>query len=836
MRRDDPLSAYNAKRDFRQSPEPAGAGQRRKRQDEPLQFVIQRHDARRLHYDFRLEWGGTLKSWAVPKGPSLDPDIQRLAVEVEDHPLDYANFEGTIPKGHYGAGDVAVWDRGEWLPEEDDVDEALRRGKLHFELRGSRLHGSWVLFRTGKERTQWMLKKRRDRHAKAGDGDAVLHDPPPPSTPAPARRGRRKAGTEPLPDLIEPQLATLVDRPPAGDQWVYEIKYDGYRMLTRFDGRRARLFSRNGLEWTERLPRLAQQLSRLKLGPGWLDGEIVVMDEQGHTDFHALQATLDNGAAEVEYVVFDIPWWQGQDLRDAPLSDRLALLDDIFEALPADAGLSRSKPLDARYVGQAVLDAACQLGLEGLIGKRLDAPYRAGRSPHWIKLKCRAEQEVVIGGYTEPRGSRGHLGALLVGVWGEDGQLDYAGRVGSGFDAAGLQSMLERLQPDETAACPFRRKSALPGAPRVHWVQPRHVAQVRFATWSRDGLLRQASFVGLREDKPARDVVRERARALKETPEMQTPAPTSRTARRTPRPGADTVMGLRVSSPDRIVFSVPRVTKLEVVRYHEDIAEHLLPHLHKRPLSLLRCPQGTSGECFFQKHIETALPRGVEAVEVPASDGVDQQVMVTRPEGIVALAQYGNVELHTWGARAPKPEKVDRITMDLDPDTDLPWAQVVEAAQLTRVLLEELGLATFVKTTGGKGLHVVVPLKPTRGWDEVKAFARAAATRLATVAPQRFTAQLSKSRRSGRIFIDYLRNGRGATAISAYSLRAREGAPVSVPLHWDELSVRRDLRGPHFNIHNAVARAPDSQAAWADYEASRKTLTVKMMKALGVEL
>ncbi|MCM5679995.1 DNA ligase D [Schlegelella sp. S2-27] len=836
MRRDDPLSTYHAKRDFRQSPEPAGAAHRRPRADTPLQFVIQRHDARRLHYDFRLEWGGALKSWAVPKGPSLDPDIQRLAVEVEDHPLDYASFEGTIPKGHYGAGDVAVWDRGEWVPE-DDVDEALRRGKLHFELRGSRLHGSWVLFRTGGDRSQWMLKKRRDRHARAGDGDAVLHEPLPHKAAAPVKkRGRKKASEQPLPELVEPQLAMLVDRPPASDLWAYEIKYDGYRMLTRFDGRRARIFSRNGLEWTERLPRLAQQLTRLKLGPGWLDGEIVVMDEQGHTDFHALQAMLDNGAADVEYIVFDVPWWQGQDLRDQPLTERLAVLDAIFATLPADAALSRSKPLDPRHVGQAVLDAACRLGLEGLIGKRLDAPYRAGRSPHWIKLKCRAEQEVVIAGYTEPRGSRGHLGALLVGVWGDDGQLDYAGRVGSGLDTAGLEAMRKRLQPDETGTCPFRRKPALPGASKVHWVQPRHVAQVRFATWSRDGLLRQASFVGLREDKPAREVVREQARPIKENRAMQTPNTAPRTGTPAAQRGKDAVMGVRITSPERIVFSVPRVTKLDVVRYHEAIAEHLLPQLLKRPLSLLRCPQGTGGECFFQKHIETALPPGVESVEVPASDGTDQQVMVTRPEGIVALAQYGNVELHTWGARAPKPDKVDRITMDLDPDSDLPWTQVVEAAQLTRVLLEELGLATFLKTTGGKGLHVVVPLKATRGWDEVKAFAKAVATRMATIAPQRFTARLSKSQRDGRIFIDYLRNGRGATAISAYSLRAREGAPVSMPLHWDELSTRKDLRGACFNIRNALAHAKDAAAAWADYDAQRKTLSVKMMKALGVEI
>ncbi|TCP09839.1 DNA ligase D [Caldimonas thermodepolymerans] len=830
MRRDDPLAPYHARRDFRHSPEPAGRTAGRRRPARTLQFVVQRHDARRLHYDFRLEWDGTLKSWAVPKGPSLDPQVQRLAVEVEDHPLDYARFEGTIPQGHYGAGDVAIWDRGTWVPEDEDVAAALQRGKLHFELHGERLHGSWVLFRTSG--SQWMLRKRRDAHARPGDGDGVLRASAPTAS---ARRPPRAGHGDPLPEWIAPQLATLVERPPQDARWVYEVKYDGYRMLARLDGREVRLYSRNGLDWTARLPRLAQRLSRLRLGPGWLDGEIVVMDTHGRTDFHALQAQLDGPATDVEYVVFDVPWWQGQDLRDAPLSRRLAVLDGIFDALPADAALGRSRPLDPHHVGQAVLDAACRMQLEGLIGKRLDAPYRSGRSPHWIKLKCRAEQEVVIGGYTEPRGSRGHLGALLVGVWGEDGQLDYAGRVGSGFDAATLAALHARLAPDERATCPFRHRPALPGASRVHWVQPHHVAQVRYATWSRDGLLRQASYAGLREDKPAREVVRERARPVQETATMPTAATPARSSHRPRAPrDDDTVMGVRVTHPGRVVYGTPRVTKLEVVRYHEAMAEYLMPHLRKRPLSLLRCPQGAGGECFFQKHIETRLPPGVVGVEVPASDGPDTQVMVSRPEGIVALAQYGTLELHTWGARTPRLEKADRLTMDLDPDPTLPWSQVVEAARLTRVLLEELGLRPFLKTTGGKGLHVVVPLKATRGWDEVKAFARAVATRLASVAPQRFTAQLSKSRRRGRIFVDYLRNGRGATAIAAYSLRARDGAPVAMPLHWDALSPHEDLRGARFNLHNAAAHVADAEAAWADYDASRATLTVKMMKALGV--
>lgn len=846
MPRPDPLAPYHAKRDFAATPEPTGRPESRS-EPQGLQFVVQRHAARRLHYDFRLEWGGTLKSWAVPKGPSLDPDIQRLAVQVEDHPLEYADFEGTIPPGHYGAGEVAVCDRGIWIPR-GDVDEGLRRGKLQFELRGTRLHGEWTLYRLAHEPTQWMLRKRRDRHARPGDGDAVLHEeptplpagPPAPTPPTRARNGRWAAGAAP-PQIIEPQLATLVDRPPAGNRWVYEIKYDGYRMLARLEGEHVRLFSRNGLEWTDRLSALVRTLSVLRLGSGWLDGEIVVMDAQGRTDFHALQAALDRDASQVEYVVFDVPGWGGRDLREEPLHARLEVLDRVFEQLPPGVPLARSRPLAPQYVGQAVLQAACRMGLEGMIGKHLDAPYRAGRSPHWIKLKCRGEQEVVVGGYTEPRGSRGHLGALLVGIHDEEGKLRYAGRVGSGFDERTLAQMWQRLQPLRAPRCPFAPRPTLPRATTVHWVRPELVVQVRFATWTHEGLLRQASFVGVREDKPAKEVRREVAepRSVPDDPASGPTVSPSAVAGTAPRASAKErradVRGIPVSNPHRLVYSVPRVTKLEVVRYHEAIGEHLLPHLLGRPLSLVRCPQGTGGDCFFQKHVQTQLPEGVVAVEVPSSEGPDTQVAVTSIEGVIALAQYGNVEFHTWGARMPRPDRPDRLTMDLDPDPELPWSSVVEAAQLTRVLLEELGLVAFLKTTGGKGLHIVTPIRTTRGWDEVKAFAKALASRLATVAPQRFTARLTKTRREGRIFVDYLRNGRGATAVAAYSLRARPGAPVPMPLAWDALDPREDLRGEHFNIRNALAHAPGADAAWAAYEESRRTLTVKMMRALGLD-
>jgi bifunctional non-homologous end joining protein LigD len=877
MARHDPLAEYNARRDFARTPEPRA--ELAKAAAQGLRFFIQRHAATRLHYDFRLELGGTLKSWAVPKGPSLDPDAKRLAVQTEDHPLSYGDFEGTIPAGEYGAGDVLLWDRGLWIPR-DDPERGLKRGKLHFELVGEKLRGDWVLFRLAREDRQWMLKKIDDGHARPGDDAGILVTRPEsvrpgvtlasPQRPAKTARSAKKSDVatasakaaksaesakttkaakssksskgaksaksaksaktaagrdaptarrtaqprgkvrEPLPDFIAPQLATLVSRAPSDAGWAYEVKYDGYRMLARCGNDDVRLVSRNGNDWTHRLAPLAAAMARLQLAECWLDGEIVVADEHGRTSFQALQRALDGKATGVVLYVFDLLHADGRDLRALPLRDRVAELGARLSRVPAGSAVRLSEQVEGS--GPQAWKAACDLGLEGLIGKRLDAPYVSGRSDTWIKLKCRPGQEFVIGGYTEPAGQRQGFGALLVGTRTPDGGLEYAGRVGTGFDEKTLASLRRKLDALAIDTPAFRVPPRLSRATRAHWVRPSLVAQVEFAEWTDEGLLRQASFQGLREDKDPRSAQRERPKA------------------------GNQVGSVVVSNPDRVIYASPRITKLEVVRYYEAIGPRMLPHVAGRPLSLVRCPQGIEGQCFFQKHVGTRLAPGVERVPIREKDGVEDYLTVTSVDGLIGLAQFGNIEFHTWGSRAPDVDRVDQIIFDLDPDTDLGWPRVVEAAQLTRGLLNELGLPTFLKTTGGKGVHVVVPVKPTRDWDQVKRFAQAVATQLARVAPDRFTAQLAKNQRGGRIFIDYLRNGRGATAIAAYSLRARAGAPVSMPIAWERLSARRDIRGDVFNLRNAVAESDAAEAAWRDFDRQRTAMTAKMFAALGVKL
>ena len=813
MPRHDPLAEYNAKRDFGRTPEPRAAVS--KPSTEGLRFFIQRHAATRRHYDVRREWDGTLKSWAVPKGPSLDPDAKRLAVQTEDHPLSYGDFEGTIPAGEYGAGDVLLWDRGIWIPR-DDPERGFKRGKLHFELVGEKLRGEWVLFRLAREDRQWMLRKIDDGHARPGDDAAVLTNRPESvrNEARPARaagRSARKASgrREPMPDFIAPQLATLVSEAPSAPGWTYEVKYDGYRMLARCEARDVRLVSRNGNDWTARLAPLAAAMARAMLGDCWLDGEIVVPEANGRTSFQALQRALDGKAAGVVYYVFDLLHADGRDLRSLPLRERASLLKERMGSVPASGPVRLSEHITGS--GKQAWKAACELQLEGLIGKRLDAPYVSGRSDTWIKLKCRSGQEFLVGGYTEPAGQRQGFGALLVGTRAADGSLEYAGRVGTGFDEQLLAQLRRRLDALRVTDPPFREPPKIARSTRVHWVRPTLVVQVEFAEMTAEGLLRQASFQGLREDKDPRTVQREKPVA------------------------GNRVGSIVVSSPDRLIYETPRITKLEVVRYYEAVGAAMLEQVQGRPLSLVRCPQGIAGKCFFQKHVGTRLPAGVERVPIREKDGTEDYLAVTSVDGLLGLTQFGNVEFHTWGSHVPDVEHVDQIIFDLDPDEELAWARIVDAAQLTRGLLEELGLPTFLKTTGGKGLHVVVPLKPTRDWDQAKRFSQSVAQQLARVAPDRFTAQLAKNQRDGRIFIDYLRNGRGATAIAPYSLRARPGAPVSMPVAWDRLSARRDIRGDVFNLRNAATELQAAREAWRDMPKRRASLTAKMFAALGIK-
>ncbi|MET0962162.1 MAG: DNA ligase D [Noviherbaspirillum sp.] len=831
------LEKYHAKRDFGKTAEPRGAVAR---PGEQLSFVVQKHAARKLHYDFRLELDGTLKSWAVPKGPSLDPGDKRLAVHVEDHPVEYGSFEGDIPAHEYGAGNVIVWDRGTWTPL-GDAAAGYRKGHLKFTLAGEKLSGGWALVRMGRlqeGKDNWLLIKERDDAAREGKDaeitallpDSVL------SGKAPARK--TKAGKPPpagpkatgaraaLPAMIEPQLATLTDRAPEGEEWLAEMKFDGYRALCRLQDGKATLYTRAGNDWTAKWKDIAAAAAALPAQEAWLDGEVVALDDKGNVSFQLLQNNMSEARGRLAYYVFDLPWLNGHDLRDVPLAQRKELLRALLEKSDPAGQVRYSDHLsgDARQA----FSHACMHGLEGIIVKRADARYAATRSQSWLKVKCQQRQEFVVGGYTDPAGSREKFGALLLGVYEEDGSLRYAGRVGTGFDGEMLRSLHKDFAALATDTPPFRDPPKKRGAPGLHWLQPTLIAEVKFAQWTNDGLIRQGAFMGMRSDKPARAIRREAPVPLEET---QTQQPAAAAPKRSGKAAADqaTVAGVRLTHPSRVLFAEAGVTKLDLAHYYEDIADWILPHLAGRPLTLVRCPQGH--HCFFQKHVNDSTVEGVGQIEVPTGGASATYMSAgTLPE-LIRLVQMGVLELHTWGALGGQLDLPDRMIFDLDPDTALDWKDVVEGAQLVRSLLADIGLTSFVKTTGGKGLHVVVPLAPQRSWDEVKAFSKSVATHLEQVLPKRFVASMSRAKRGGRIFVDYLRNASEATAVAAYSTRAKPDAPVSMPLDWEELADGK-LRSNTYTVLNLRQRLDGlKQDPWTDYFRSRQKLTAKMMDA-----
>ncbi len=635
----------------------------------------------------------------------------------------------------------------------------------------------------------------------------------------PPRRTRRASRAR-VPTWIDPQLATLLAQPPAAGAWMYEVKYDGYRVLARIGDGVVELYSRNGRDITAKLPALAQALAGVPAGT-WLDGELAVVDAHGRSDFQRLQNAMGAGGAHATYHVFDAPWLGGADVSSLPLRERRARLAAVLADMGTNVAFALSRELGRD--GERALALACEQGLEGVIGKRGDAPYRGGRSADWIKLKCRPRQEFVVVGYTEPTGRRVALGALLLAVR-EGSQMRYAGRVGTGFGEAALRTLHARLEPLAIDAPAVRDA---PRATGVHWVAPSLVVEVQFTGWTDAGVVRQASFVGVREDKGAHDVVRETPKDAPAAAALSR-ASGARRASAVPSPG---VRGVAITHPERPMYTTPNVAKLDVARYYDRVAEAMLPHVAGRPLSIVRCPDGVAGRCFFQKHLRGRLPPGL--VRTEAVEGADPFLVVENAEGLVGLVQHGVVEVHTWGAHCRAPHAPDRIVLDLDPDPSLRWSVVLDAARRARALLEGLGLRTFVKTTGGKGLHVVAPIEPTLGWDEVKAFASSLAHALEREAPDRFVARAAKSARAGRVFVDYLRNAEQATAVAAWSLRVREGAPVSVPLSWDELDVRRDVRGARWSIANAARRLARCGAPWDAYGTTRQRLTASMRRALG---
>ena len=830
------LADYRRKRDFAATPEPAEGGQ-------PavggLAFVVQKHDASHLHYDFRLELDGTLRSWAVPKGPCLDPTVKRMAVQVEDHPLAYGGFEGTIPEGHYGAGTVIVWDRGTWWPE-GDARRDLQAGKLKFELRGEKLKGHWTLVRMkargNEKKPAWLLIKEKDAQARPlkdydveaeAPGSVLARRPAPAGRPAAAAAAVKARAVAPtraakarLPAALAPQLATLATAPPAEPQdWLWELKFDGYRLLMRFDAQgRVRCFTRNGLDWTARLSELTQALQSLKLRSSWLDGEIGVENAQGAPDFQALQNAFDRHATgDIVCWLFDAPFLEGRDLREQPVQERREALSNTL-AGRAPPALRFSEAFDAPPAD--LLASSARIGFEGIIGKRRDSPYVSRRSADWIKLKNHRRQEFVIGGYTAPKGTRQAFGALLLGVHDAQGRLRYAGNVGTGFDAKGLADVHARLVRLDTDRCPFDPPPTGLRAGTVQWVRPRLVAEVAFGEWTRDARVRQAVFHGLRTDKPPRQIVREQAQPAEKT---AMPASTS-------SPAPARAAGLRITNADRVIDPASGTTKGDLLRYYADVASLMLPHLKGRPVSLVRAPEGVGGELFFQKHAQRMELDGVKLLDAALDPGHDPLLQIDSARGLLAAAQMNTVEFHTWNGSSSQLDTPDRMTFDLDPGEGVGWPHMQEAALLVRTLLDELGLVGFLKTSGGKGLHVVVPIRRQHGWDTVKDFSRAVVAHLAQTIPERFVVKSGPRNRVGKIFVDYLRNGFGATTVSAWSVRARPGLGVSVPVAWDELPELTG--GAQWTVADARTRFAPGNAPWDGMARAAKGLAGPM-KVLG---
>lgn len=876
------IQTYNRKRDFRKTAEPPG------KVTEPSKglpkFVIQKHDATRLHYDFRLEIDGVLVSWAVPKGPSLDPGEKRLAVRTEDHPMEYGKFEGTIPKGEYGGGTVMLWDQGTFKPI-GNAREGLRKGDLKFELRGKRLKGSFVLARMrkrGNEKAEnWLLIKHRDETARPGSadtvvqeyqtsaatgrsmdeiasGDAVWHsnrsggdkngkvqeqlaeDKPKKriaKVDVSKLKGAKKAR---IPAKISPQLATLVEQAPSGSGWLSEIKFDGYRMLARIGDGEVKIFSRNGNPWTSKIPTIAKSLTKLNVKQAWLDGEIVVLDDEGKSNFSKLKDALGSADPKnVFFYLFDILYLDGYNTMNCRQDDRKRLLEYVLGNNPPPY-IKYSDHMEEQP--EAIQEKACQMHLEGIIVKQADAPYKSSRTRAWLKLKCIQREEFIVVGYTDPQGTRAGLGALHLGYYDKEGDLHYAGGVGTGFNTKTLLEIEKKLSEHIRKIPPAIWVHGEKPPSRMHWVKPEMVVETSYMEWTDGGVIRHAVFLGTRDDKTPSDVVRDppteavtrytgagtivKATSVKK-PTRKTKAEARKQVevptiidKRQPDDGT-----VKLTHPDRVLWPDKKLTKRHLVDYWERAAQYALPYIGGRPLALVRTPDGIKGEQFFQKKVTPGFPKDILDLEIE-----DEQVIaIDSSEGFRALAQMSAIELHPWGSTVEHIGKPDLIVMDLDPDVGLDFEDVIEAAHDLRDALKTVGLTSFCKTTGGKGLHVVVPFEPDLGWDEVKDFAKSIATAFAKSQPKRFTDELAKKARKGRIFIDYLRNGRGATAIGPFSPRARDGATIAMPLTWTQ--VKSGLDPADYTIEASDKQLKAGADAWKDFFTTKQRLTDKIRRA-----
>ncbi|CAB3827593.1 Multifunctional non-homologous end joining protein LigD [Achromobacter mucicolens] len=822
----DSLKKYREKRNFQVTSEPAGGGEAN---ENARAFVIQKHWASRLHYDFRLELDGAMKSWAVPKGPCYDPAVKRMAVQVEDHPIAYNQFEGQIPEGQYGAGKVIIWDEGKWMPV-GDPRKGYRDGHLKFDLQGVKMQGRWALIRLkGKESDKqppWLLIKDRDAFARPEREFSVVDEMPDSVVPLRAAKApspdRSEDQPEPsadgqralpgvaadLPAHLKPQLATLVDGVPHhAPDWLYEMKFDGYRLVVRIEGDDVRLFTRNGHDWSAKLPHLVEAFRALPAKWAWVDGEIVMLDREGIPSFQALQNAFDGERTQdIVFYAFDLPFIGQRDLRQEPLTVRRALLQQLMDTTEDDH-LRFSEALEA--APSDLVATACKMGLEGIMAKRLSSPYVSRRTNTWVKVKCARRQEFAIVGYTAPKGSRAGLGALLLAVTEQDGSLRYAGKVGTGFDDASLVSLQKRLASIETGKKPVANAPAGGG---VRWVKPELIAEVSFGEWTGGGHIRHSVFRGLRQDKPVRAISREKAVPVKDIEgDAGATKPPSKAA---PATKASRAKGGKLTNPDRVIDPSTKLTKLDLARYYALVAPLMLEHLKGRPVSFLRAPAGIQGEFFFQKHLEAAMP-GVKSLPAKLDPDHPPLLEVPTAEAIMSAVQMNVVEFHTWNAVKTSIGKPDRMLFDLDPGEGVQWPAMQQAANLVRVLLEEIGLKAWLKTSGGKGLHVVVPLRKQYDWDTVKRFSQVIVQHLARTLPQLFVAKSGPKNRVGKIFADYLRNGFGATTVCAWSARARPGLGVSVPVKWEELD--KLTGGAHWTIQDIHTRLDAGNTPWDDY-------------------
>jgi bifunctional non-homologous end joining protein LigD len=892
---DEQLARYRSMRDFGVTDEPSGKvrGTRTAGDLQGLPFVIQKHAASHLHYDFRLGWNGVLKSWAVAKGPSYFPGDKRLAVQVEDHPMEYGGFEGIIPQGQYGGGTVMVWDQGIWEPQAGhmDVDEGLRAGSLKFTMHGTKMEGNWALVRMGgkaaNERTpNWLLIKEHDKFERKGTDPPITEEAPnsvvtgrtldeiahsedhvwnskdtakgkawyrQESADGSRTKVTNRAdfaaqlkGTpkERLPEFVPPELALQSTSPPDGSDWLHELKLDGYRIQARKEATTVQLLTRTGLDWTHRMKTIAAQVEALAVESAVFDGEVVVLASDGTTSFADLQAAFQDGIKKpLTYFVFDLLHLNGHNLRGLPLVERKTLLDEVLQN--AGEYLRFSEHIEGN--GAMLFHRACELHAEGIVSKRAGGQYTSGRSGDWLKAKCVHEQEFVIGGFTLPASGSHGVGALLLGYY-ENRKLIYVGRTGTGFTQKTHRKLRDQLEELRRTSNPFDEipAEALRGAV---WVKPQLVAQVNFATWTADHLLRQASFKGLREDKPANEVQLEEIAAPKALgrPSISRQATLgasktvaaktveSKPAVKLKSKKASVTAGapVRLTHPEKVLDVESNLTKQQLADYYWAVAPLMLPHVTGRPLSLVRCPEGSGQPCFYQKHVSHMLPPGIDAVNVPDKTGKSEPyITLSTAQALAGLAQIGVLEVHPWGSRNDDLEHPDRIIIDLDPDASISWKTVAESAADVRGQLKRLGLESFLKSTGGKGLHIVVPVEPKYDWAVIKQFAHAFAQQMEKRQPMLYLTKMSKAARKDRIYIDYLRNERGATAVAAYSPRARVGVSVSVPLQWSELKLEER---PVFHVADFdMWKSRLSRDPWKLLESTRQQVSAEALLQLGV--